>query len=236
MTDWDDIRSEVGSILTGRWETRDGAKVPQPEELQLGKFAVKLNGTVLYADLADSTGLVNTYYPWFSAEVYEAFLRGACRLIQRNHGEITAFDGDRVMAVYIGDNRTTNAVWTALEINWFVRNLLNPELIKRYALKDFELAHAVGVDQSPLFVARTGVRGSNDLVWVGRSANYAAKLSGLCDTNYRTYITKEVLDAIPDSVRVGTNRQGKTESMWSRLRWTAQSIDIYGSNWYRGPA
>ena len=36
---------------------------------------------------------------------------------------------------------------------------------------------SVGIDTSELFVARTGIRRANDLVWVGRAANHAAKLS-----------------------------------------------------------
>ena len=57
MTNVDDIRSEIGTILAGDWTTRDGAQVPAPEDVQLGNNAVNLNGTVLYADIAESTDL-----------------------------------------------------------------------------------------------------------------------------------------------------------------------------------
>ena len=39
------------------------------------------------------------------------------------------------------------------------------------------MTQSVGIDTCELFIARTGIRGSNDLVWVGHAANYAAKLS-----------------------------------------------------------
>jgi len=41
----------------------------------------------------------------------------------------------------------------------------------------------VGIDTSALFVARIGVRNDNDLVWVGRAANYAAKLTEIPEDN-----------------------------------------------------
>lgn len=236
MSDWDDIKGEIGNIFTGKWETRDGAQVPEPEDVQLGNNAVKLEGTVLYADLVESTDLVNSYKDWFAAEVYKSFLRGACRLIQRNRGKITAFDGDRVMAVYIGDSQSTDAVGTALEINYLVTRIVVPMIVERYTLKNFQLQHAVGVDRSPLFAARTGVRGSNDLVWVGRAANYAAKLSSLREPKYATIITTEVLNALDDSVKTGKNSEGRKVSMWTADKWIQRGIDIFGSNWYRGPA
>src|SRR3954452_1406951 len=111
-----DLVSEVDSIFNTDWKERDGRKVPEPEDVKLGNDAVKLEGTVLYADLADSTELVKKYHWWFAAEVYKAHLVCACRIIRLNDGVITAFDGDRVMAVYVGDRKNTNAVRSALAI------------------------------------------------------------------------------------------------------------------------
>ena len=67
--------------------------------IQLGNDAVKLEGTVLYADLDDSTKLVDTMSPEFAAEVYKSYLVCAARIIRDQGGVITAYDGDRIMAV-----------------------------------------------------------------------------------------------------------------------------------------
>jgi hypothetical protein len=66
---------------------------------------------------------------------------------------------------------------------------------KLYPQTAERINHVTGIDTSDLFVAKTGVRGANDLVWVGRAANYAAKLTALPPA-YPTYITKEVYDAL----------------------------------------
>ena len=50
----DDLKSEVGKILSEEWTTRNGKVVPDPEDLRLGNDAVLLDGTVLYADLNGS--------------------------------------------------------------------------------------------------------------------------------------------------------------------------------------
>jgi hypothetical protein len=95
-------RYGIDEILTHTWEERKGIKIPNSEDVQLGNHAVNLDGTVLYADLVDSTGLVRGYKNWFAAEIYKMYLMVASELIRNNGGYITAFDGDRVMAVFIG--------------------------------------------------------------------------------------------------------------------------------------
>lgn len=47
----EDLRSEIKTILIQEWSERAGQKVPESEDLRLGNDAVKLEGTVLYADL-----------------------------------------------------------------------------------------------------------------------------------------------------------------------------------------
>ena len=116
---------------------------------------------------------------------------------------ITAYDGDRIMAVFIGDSKNSRAVRTGLKINFAVQEIINPAIADLYPRSSYLVKHSVGVDTSQLFVARTGIRGSNDLVWVGRAANYAAKLSGR--TGPATQITADVYDRLPQSCIVGSD-------------------------------
>ena len=173
----DDLNSEVKKILRETWTTRQGRVVPDPEDLGLGNDAVLLDGTVLYADLNGSTNLVETMKPEFAAEVYKCFLTCAARIIRAEGGEITAYDGDRIMAVYLGDSKNSDAARTALKIKYSVTKIINPAIRDQYPRTSYTVGHVVGIDTSKLFVARIGVRGDNDLVGVGRAANYAAKLS-----------------------------------------------------------
>src|SRR5262245_60811843 len=122
----DDLKSAVMGIYKGVWELRDGNKVPEADDLGLGNDGVKLEGAVLYSDLVGSSTLVSSTKASRAAEVYKAFLHCASKIINAEGGSITAYDGDRIMAVYIGNSRRTDAVRTALKINWAVLNLVNP--------------------------------------------------------------------------------------------------------------
>lgn len=223
----EDLDNDVATILRSVWTTRDGNVVPADDSIKLSNDGVYLDATVLYADLNDSTSLVDGYSQEFAAEIYKSYLHCAAKIVTSEGGVITAFDGDRIMAVFANaDNKNTSAVRCALKINFAREEIVIPALRKQYPLNGYTPTHVVGVDTCKLFVARTGIRGSNDLVWVGRAANHAAKLTSL-SSEYPTYITKEVYDRIHESVRVSNG-----QSMWKLMTWNNQYV--YGSRyWWR---
>lgn len=225
----EDIRGEVAAIFVANWRRREGRVVPETENVRLGNDAVTLDATVLYADLAKSTALVDGYKDQFAAEIYKSYLVSACRVIRSEDGELVAFDGDRVMAVYLGDGKHSSAARTALKINWTVKNVINPAIKKQYPNTSYSVSHAVGIDTGKLFVARTGIRGSNDLVWVGRAANHAAKLCDLREVGYSSYITEGVHGMLNDSAKYGGSPR---KEMWEKRTWTEAGQTVYRSSFW----
>lgn len=222
----DDLSREVGGIVGQVWRERNGQVVPTDQSITLANDAVQLEATVLYADLSDSTKLVDGYQPWFAAEIYKAFLRCASRIIRANNGQIIAFDGDRVMAIFIGNSKNTTAALVGLQINWCCKNIIQPAINARYPQSGYIIRHTVGIDTSLLFAAKAGIRGSNDLVWIGRAANYAAKL---CEEShdYPTWITAAVYDQLGSKALAW---QGN--NMWKGWNWNRMGgQQVYSSNW-----
>jgi len=78
-------------------------------------------------------------------------------------------------------------------------------------------------------VARTGIRGSNDLVWVGNAANNAAKMAAL-SPSYPTYVTEGVYSRL-NKKALHSNSDGS--NMWTDLGTSALGYRIYGSTWWR---
>ena len=70
----DELNKYLLDVYKAKWDERDGNVVPDDDSLTLGNDAVKLSATVLYADLADSTKLVDGHAPFFAAEMYKTFL------------------------------------------------------------------------------------------------------------------------------------------------------------------
>lgn len=224
----DDLRDEVDAFLTDTWTTREGQKVPETEDVQLGNDAVKLDAVVLYSDMDGSTKLVDKYKRWFATSIYKSFLYTAAKVIRKQGGVITSFDGDRIMAVFIGNAKNTSAARSALGINWARHRVINQSIEDNYPDVDYRSSHTTGVASSDLFIARTGIRGSNDLVWVGPAANRAAQLSE-SGSYAPSIITRDVYGRLNDSAKISNDG----EDMWSRT--TSGEGAVYTSTWWKTP-
>lgn len=227
----DDVANEIDATISQAWDIRDGQVVPDTSDVALAGGGVKLNSTILYTDLADSTELAMDFDRRVAAKVLKAFLGMGTRLIRHEQGEIRSFDGDRVMGIFIGDVKNTRAVRCALKINWAFLNLLVPKLIAKYptlSSDSFKLAHCTGVDTSEILAVRAGLRNNNDLVWVGRAPNVAAKLSNLRTSPHHSYITGEVYDQMLPEAKMSGDK-----NMWEERKWTAfpKVSRIFRSSW-----
>jgi class 3 adenylate cyclase len=132
------------------------------------------------------------------------------------------------MAVFTGGSKNTSAVRAAMKINRALTQIIRPAYSAQYTQSDFVIKHVVGIDTSALRAARIGVRGDNDIVWVGRAANHAAKLCAL--PTHPIWITKAIHDNMHDSVM---NFNGA--SMWNKYAWnTFDNSTVYGTNFYWG--
>ena len=222
-----DLEADVGKIYAERWARRDGRKVPEDASLGSRNHAVDLEATILYTDLDESTRLVGNYKDEFAAENYKTFLQCATKIIRSEGGYIRSFDGDRVMGVFIGNSKNTSAVRCGLKINYAVKNIIQPKLKKQYPNTKYVMRHVTGIDTSKVMVAKAGIRNSNDLVWIGRAANHAAKLSAM-SAAYPTWITGNVYDAMHDQAKYSNGK-----NMWEQRKWTAQNNRrIYRSRYW----
>jgi len=228
MKTLEQISQNVKGILTTNWKRRNGYVVPESDNVELGNEAVEFEAAVLYADMRKSTELVQNFRDYFAAKLYKAFLATVCDVIKNNGGTITSFDGDRVMGVFIGDSKCSESAKAGLQIFAAVRKV-NEAIAAAYPNSRYEIDYAAGIDVSNLFVVRTGVRGSNDLAWIGTAANNAAKLSEKSCPGCKTFITGRVFDRMNKQSKYGG---ANNTCMWSNLQQTIMGQPIYGSGWW----
>lgn len=175
----ENLEGAVTSIYGTAFAEREGQKIPTSEDVALANGAVKLDAAFLYADLAGS-GLIAKSCPWdTTAKILRAYLDCSVRIIRANGGDIRSFDGDRVMGVFIGDRKCTNAVKAAFQIQWATANIVEKQAVARFASvknNGVKIRQACGVDFGVSRAVRAGIRNNNDLIWIGRPPSLAAKL------------------------------------------------------------
>lgn len=223
MTLRDDVETFASATYANAWAVTDGHKVPTPDSnIGLGNSAIRIAAVVLYADLADSTGLVKNKKREFATETYKNFVYAAAKCVRHEAGEVTAYDGDRVMGVFMGDGAASKAVRATFRLRGLVQDVIEP-LRKQHWTGDLTMKFKVGIDASELWVANTGIRGNTDYVWVDTAANNAAKMATL--PSGRTYISKEVWT---DLELVLQNKDGGG-SWWTNVT-NDLGYTVYGSD------
>ena len=163
-----------------------------------------------------------------AAEVYKAYLYCSAKLIRNQGGVITAYDGDRVMGVFIGDSKNSNAAICGLNINYAASQIIMTRYKQKWPRTD---SPTEATSRHRRFEVRSLDRmGSNDLVWVGNAANNAAKMAAL-DPKYPTYISAAVYSRLNEKAKY-SNKDHR--NMWTELGESALGYPIYGSTWWRG--
>jgi class 3 adenylate cyclase len=169
---------------------------------------VSLSAAVLYADMRHSTLLVDTKNKEFAAKIYKSFLLSTSMVIRDMGGTITAFDGDRVMAIFTDNLKNTNAVKTDMLIKYLIYKV-NSE-IPQYYKTDYKIDFGIGIDTSDIFAVRSGIKGYNDIVWLGRASNHAAKYSEIGQNPNNIIISSFVYNNMNDTVKVSNGN-----NMWT---------------------
>ena len=229
----DELNSEVQDILNSSWNIRDARVVPSSSDVALADGGARFDGTVLYSDLAQSSELATDFHARTAAKVLKSFVRCCVRIINDQGGTVTSFDGDRVMGIFVGDRKNSSAAIAALKINQVVSNIIRPQAQTAFAsVRDsgFKITHATGIDSSSILAVRAGQRGDNDIVWVGRAPNFAAKLCSIRENNFATYISNDVFDRISDDAKLGGSEK---KLMWESrtFKWMDKDWSIHRSSW-----
>jgi len=228
----DDLSAKITELATGQWSDIPNAYVlPTIEDLTFGNSGEHLNVTVLYADLTASTKMVDELPDTQAAEYYKAFLHSASQLIKRNNGEIQAYDGDRVMALYVGESQADDAVATALELHYAVSKILNPSFELVYKTSHRDLKFTVGIDTGRILAIKVGVRAVGDLAWIGGAANYAAKLNSFegLDHKYPIRMTQQTMAKLT----VASTRGNDGSNIWEGPYNNLKARTHYRTNYYR---
>jgi adenylate cyclase len=184
----DELSDEVSLIFDSQFEISITSTntVPQPDDpaitfpnLDTQTQGAKLITTcVLYIDMRKSTDLSFAHKPQTVAKLYSAFVRAMTRTARHYGGHVRGIIGDRVMVLFDVEDCFANAVHCAIAMNTVAQHIINKHF------KANEVRFGIGIDHGRMLVTKAGIRrhGSEqgnykNLVWLGRPANVASKLT-----------------------------------------------------------
>ena len=219
------MTTRIREVLNTPLAVRDGRVVPEDDSdsIVFRDGAVRLDATYVYADLADSSGLAQRLTQEAAAAIIRSYVNGASHILTKYGGAIRSFDGDRVMAIFVGSDKNTRAVRAGLAINWAVNNVIKPGIASRWsdvAGRAYNIGHAVGIDTGSALIVRGGARDNSDLISVGAAPNVAARFSSLRGLG-QTITTQRVYDDMETTVKAASAGQ----NMWTY----ASAVNVGGT-------
>ncbi|MBM3210343.1 adenylate/guanylate cyclase domain-containing protein [Candidatus Saccharibacteria bacterium] len=182
-----ELQSEVNSFTSGNYTTVNKQGIPYPQDIPLGNQAAVLEATTLFVDVRQSSDITNSFRRQTAAKMMKAYFAGAVRIINQNNGQVRSFNGDGMLAIFIGASKDDHAVKAAMQLKYFVNNILEPKFRSYFANNMGALGGAlnfsigIGIDEGTIYAVRVGIKGTNDVAWIGRCTNTSAKLSGVAD-------------------------------------------------------
>jgi len=228
----EDLENKINSYFKESYEVEETTIVPDTDysKLTFGNKGLTAELAFLYVDIRKSSELHTTYGFTNAARIYQSFHDICVRIINHFDGNIRSFDGDRVMGIFSGKSKCTNAVKSAMKIRWAVDELLSTHLKQPIKI-------GCGIDFGKTLIIKVGKgRDDNnkDLVWVGQASNYAAHLSDI--GNNSIIISERTYNRMGPST-TWKNADEKTENMWKYKHLTlnnGKKIKVLESNWTWG--
>lgn len=209
--------------------------VPKKPNLTFGNTVKELaHAKIFYIDMRKSRKILTDASDFWSVKIHKAFLRAVIHCIEKREGCLRGFNGDGILAFFIGNNAAARAVRAAMEIKGFV-NEINKILVEN---NKNEIDFGLGITQGDIMVAKSGKGGDDqtkqDLIWIGIALYVAVELSELVKSSKNIWISNNVFNSV---IKEGdTLNTLKNEGGWI---WLYENITlnngyqkVYHTTWY----
>jgi adenylate cyclase len=207
----EDLKNKVQTFFTEPYTTEETTIVPGTDysKLTFGNKGLVAELAFLFVDIRQSSRMHEVYGYKTAALIYQSFHEMCVRIIIHNDGKVRAFDGDRIMGVFAGDSKCSNAAKAAMNIRWSIIHILNPKL-------NTPLSIGCGIEYGKTLITKVGKGrdiNNQDLIWIGKACNYASHLCQVADNSI--LVSEEVYARLNEIRKYGGDPK---RSMWDKHR------------------
>jgi len=226
----------IDDYLNASYVKEDTRVVPKKPDLTFGNTTKKISfAVVIYVDMRKSRKILSDASTFWSVKIHRAFLLALTHCVERREGRMRSFNGDGVLAFFVGENASSRAVRAAMDMKGFILKI-NEHLESEDVTKiDF----GVGIAQGEIMVAKSGKAGDDqtkqDLIWVGLPVYMAVELSDYAKSPKNLWISNNVRTSIgkEDCLDVIYDKEGN--SMWVKETRDFKSVgqkEVRATSWY----
>lgn len=227
---------KLSEYLNQSYVQEDTRIVPKRTDLTFGNTVKKLSfAVVLYVDMRKSRKILSDATTFWSVKVHRAFLLALTHCVEKRDGHLRSFNGDGIMAFFVGENASSRAVRAAMDTKGFVLKL--NELLEKKGLNPIDFG--IGIAQGAVMVAKSGKAGDDftkqDLIWVGLPVYLAVELSDYAKSPRNIWISNNVRSSIGKESYLDVVYDKDGDSMWVKESRKFKSVgekEVRATSWY----
>lgn len=147
---------------------------------------VERDATVLFIDIAGFTKLTENKGPRATVDILNTYFDAVTEIITKNHGIVTQFQGDGILAVFNVPIRNDRHVWNA-----FDAASQTLKMVRDSTFAGVTLTVRIGLNTGPVFAGNVGGSGRQTYTVYGDTVNLAARLEAMNKTLETTLLVSE---------------------------------------------
>jgi len=226
----------INEYLTESYDRFHTNVVPKKKDLTFSNSVkVMKHVVVFFIDMRKSRKILSDASDFWSIKIHKSFLKAVTHCIDNNDGHLRSFNGDGILAFFIGENAASRAVRTAMNIKGFVLKI--NETLNDYDVNSIDFG--IGIAQGKVMVAKSGKAGDDqtkqDLVWIGLPVYLAVELSEIGHSLKNIWISHKVRTSIGNEDYLDVVYSNDGESKWVKSIKNLKSVgnyDVRGTSWY----
>lgn len=232
----EEILDKLDEYLNQSYTQEEMRVVPKRPDLTFGNTVKKMPfAVVLYVDMRKSRAILSDATTFWSVKIHRAFLLALTHCVEKREGHMRSFNGDGIMAFFVGENASSRAVRAAMDTKGFVLKL--NEHLEKEGLNPVDFG--IGIAQGAIMVAKSGKAGDDftkqDLIWVGLPVYLAVELSEFGKKPNNIWISNNVRTSIgkEDYLDVVCDNDGN--SKWTKEEKKLKSVgtkEVRTTTWY----
>lgn len=173
-------------------EVIDKETIPSEKQfkLEIHQWTKIKNVVCVYIDLASSTKINIQENQKLAAHIFDSYIKATVKIFKEYQCKYIDIQGDGAFALFDGDDRINRAIVAAVTIKTLLSR--NTDYFSKFVssrLSSTNLSLRIGIHQGNVLAKKAGIRGENEIIWLGDAVSVASKICNLKiykDNNFKS--------------------------------------------------